>query len=425
MEIPLFVSIVLIIILLVLSSILSATETALIAASTGKLHRLGKAGDRRAELVKKLRHSIEKVLGSLLLCNILVNSLATSLSTELFIEFFGDKGVFYATTVMTVLIVTYAVVLPKILAFNNPEKMSLQYARAINAVVRIFSPIASLMRWAAKWSLKICGVKYDPNARTASSIEELRGAIDLHNPHNLEAVEERAMLHSILDLGDVEVGEVMIHRRNVQMINAGLPLQEIIESVISGPYTRIPLWKDNKDNIVGILHAKSLLRALNDLRNKIGEIDILSLSSKPWFIPESTTLQEQLEVFRRRKEHFAMVVDEYGAIQGIVTLEDILEEIVGEISDETDIHLEGVWHSRDGSVISVGTTTLRDLNRKFQWDLPDEEASTIAGLILHESRIIPETGQTFVIQGFRFKVLKRVRNQITLVRIFPPAEDKT
>lgn len=424
MEIPLSVSVILIVILIILSTLLSTVETALIAASTGKLHRLGKAGDHRAELVKKLRNAIEKVLSSVLLCNILVNSLATSLSTEIFIELFGDKGVFYATGLMTVLLVTYAEVLPKILAFNNPEGISLHYARAVDFIVKIFSPVATLMQWAARGSLKVCRIKYNPSARAASSIEELRGAIDLHNPHDSEAVEERAMLHSILDLGDVDVGEVMIHRRNVQMIEATLPPQKILEMVISSPYTRIPLWKDNKDNIVGVLHAKSLLRALNNPEKKIGDIDILSLTSKPWFIPESTTLQDQLDAFRRRKEHFAMVVDEYGAIQGIVTLEDILEEIVGEISDETDVPLEGVWHGRDGSVISVGTTTLRDLNRKFQWSLPDEEASTIAGLILHESRIIPEAGQTFVMQGFRLKVLRRVRNQITLVRIFPP-ENKT
>jgi Mg2+/Co2+ transporter CorB len=421
MEIPLSLSIILIAILILLSSILSATETALIAASKGKLHRMGKAGDYRAERVKQLRHSIEKVLGSLLLFNILVNSLATSLSTGIFIEFFGDKGVFYATTLMTVLIVTYAEVLPKIIAFNNPEKLALRYARVIDWVVKILSPVANLMQWVAKFSLKIAGLKYDPHTRTASSIEELRGAIDLHNPQDLEAVQERAMLHSILDLGDVEVGEIMIHRRNVQMIDADLPPKKILELVVTGPYTRIPLWKNNKDNIVGVLHVKTLLRALSEPSKSLEQIDILELTNKPWFIPESTTLQEQLEAFRRRKEHFAMVVDEYGAIQGIVTLEDILEEIVGEISDETDIHLEGVWHGRDGSVIAVGTTTLRDLNRKFQWDLPDEEASTIAGLILHESRILPEAGQTFVIQGFRVKILRRIRNQINLVRIFPPS----
>ena len=420
MDISLFASALLIVGLITLSGVLSATETGMLSSSLGKLHRLSKGGNVRAVLAKKLCHSMKKVLGSLLLVNILVNNLATSLTADIFIKEFGENGVFYATSVMTILIVTYAEVLPKLLALNNPEKMTLKFVRIIHYIVKIFSPGARLLQAAAEGSLRIIGIDYDPHARKNSSLEELRGAIDLHNPHDLEAVEERAMLHSILDLGDVEVGEVMIHRRNVQMIDMTLPLNEIIDQVISSPYTRIPLWRNNKDNIVGILHAKALLRALNSAQKTSQPIDILALTSKPWFIPESTTLQEQLEMFRRRKEHFAMVVDEYGALQGVVTLEDILEEIVGEISDETDEPLEGVWQGRDGSVVSVGTTTLRDLNRKFQWELPDEEAATIAGLILHEAQIIPEIEQMFVIHGFRLRVLRRIRNQLTLIRIIPP-----
>ena len=420
MEIPLFASIIIVSVLIILSGILSASETSLLSSSSGKLHRLSKTGNGRAILAKKLRHSMEKALGSLLLFNILINNFATSLTADIFIKRFGENGVFYATSVMTVLIVTYAEVLPKLLAFNNPEKMALKFSRMLHVVVAIFSPAASLMQGAAKWSLRILKIDYDPHARQSSSIEELRGAIDLHNPHDKEAATERAMLHSILDLGDVEVGEVMIHRRNVQMIDMAQPLEKIIDQVISSPYTRIPLWRDNKDNVVGILHAKSLLRALNLSYKTSQPIDISALTSTPWFIPESTTLQEQLEMFRHRKEHFALVVDEYGVLQGVVTLEDILEEIVGDISDETDEPLEGVWQGRDGRVVSAGTTTLRDLNRKFQWDLPDEEAATIAGLILHEARIIPDIGQTFVIHGFRVHVLRRVRNQLTLIRITPP-----
>ncbi len=419
MDISLLVSMITVIVLVALSGILAATETSMLASSSGKLHRLSKSGDARASLAKKLRHNMEKALSSLLLFNILINNFATSLTADIFIRHFGENGVFYATSLMTVLIVTYAEVLPKLLAFNNPEKMMLSFARMIHIIIKIFSPAANLMQVAAKWSLRLCRIEYDPLSRSSSSIEELRGAIDLHNPHDIEAIQERAMLHSILDLGDVEVGEVMIHRRNVQMINMSLPLDEIIDLVISSPYTRIPVWRDNKDNIVGILHGKALLRALHNSYKLAQPVDLLSLPSKPWFIPDSTTLHEQLEAFRRRKEHFALVVDEYGALQGVVTLEDILEEIVGEISDETDEPLEGVWQRRDGSIIAVGTTTLRDLNRKFQWDLPDAEAATIAGLVLHESQIIPESGQTFVIQGFRLKILRRVRNQLTLVRIFP------
>ncbi|OJX11728.1 MAG: hypothetical protein BGO77_06430 [Caedibacter sp. 37-49] len=419
MTISLSVAIPIILILTVISAVFSAAETAFIAASKAKLHRLAKLGDKRAQLVKNLRQSIEKLISSILLCNQLINNLANSISTVVLVLLFGDAGVVYAPIVMTSLIVIYAEVMPKIIAIAHAETTAIHLARALQIVIKLTNPITFLMHWIARNTLRMVGIKIEPHARATSSLEELRGAIDLHGyPGEEESAEERAMLHSILDLGDVEVGEIMVHRKNAMMINADLSIKEIIHQVISSPYTRIPLWKDNKDNIVGILHAKALLKAIQ--KDSSEKLNILSISTKPWFIPESTTLREQLQAFRSRQEHFALVVDEYGALMGVVTLEDILEEIVGEISDEHDLPLEGVWIRRDGTIMALGTITIRDLNRKFEWTLPDEEASTIAGLVLHESRVIPKVGQTFLIHGFQFRILKRVRNQITLLKITPP-----
>jgi Mg2+/Co2+ transporter CorB len=401
-----------------LSGIFSAAETALIAISKPRLYTLAKRGSKKARLILYLRQNAEKLIGTILLCNNLANIIAASLATQAFIKIFGDQGIFYATSLMSVLIVIYAEVMPKILAMSYAESFAFALSPLIAFLVKMTTPITFLIEIVARRSLILVGVKIDKNARITSSEEELRGAIDLHQ--GTEGKEERAMLHSILDLGDVDVGEIMIHRSDVIMINAATPPSQIIEQVIASPYTRIPLWEGNVDNIVGVLNTKALLRAISSYKEAIDHINIVEITHKPWFIPETTSLQEQLQAFRDRKEHFALVVDEYGDFQGIVTLEDILEEIVGEITDEHDIRIPGVWRHKTGELFVRGTTTLRDLNRQFEWNLPDEEASTIAGLILHQARTIPDIGQTFNIQNFRIKIIRRTRNKITLLSITPP-----
>jgi len=248
---------------------------------------------------------------------------------------------------------------------------------------------------------------------------ELRGAIEVHATQD-EVREERRMLRSILELGDVEVGEVMTHRKNMVTLDADLPPEDIVDQILGSPYTRIPLWRNDHDNIIGVVHAKDVLRAIRALGGEVNKLDVSELASKPWFIPDSTTLLEQLEAFKARREHFALVVDEYGALMGVVTLEDILEEIVGDIVDEHDISVAGVRPQTDGSFVVDGTVTIRDLNRQFEWRLPDDQATTIAGLLLHESRQIPTAGQVFRFHGFRFEVVRRHRNQITSIRLTPP-----
>jgi len=229
------------------------------------------------------------------------------------------------------------------------------------------------------------------------------------------------MLRSILDLGDVEVGEIMTHRSSMVMIDAALPTETIVEQVLDAPFTRIPLYRDDPDNIVGVVHAKALLRAIqgSGAPTEFDKIDIDKVAAPPWFIPEATTLLDQLQAFRERHEHFALVVDEYGSLMGLVTLEDILEEIVGEIADEHDVAVPGVHKQPDGSFVINGATTIRDLNREFEWDLPDEDASTIAGLVMYEARQIPEVGQSFAFHGFRFEILRRRKNRVTLIRVSP------
>lgn len=259
-----------------------------------------------------------------------------------------------------------------------------------------------------------------------NSDEALRSAIEDHTSEDAgdaeEVRQERAMLRSILELAEVTVGAVMTHRRHMVTVDADLGPSEIVDAALASEYTRLPLWKDEPDNIVGVVHAKSLLRAVRAARGRLEMLNIELIATKPWFVPDTTTLLDQLDAFRARREHFALVVDEYGSLLGLVTLEDILEEIVGDITDELDTHVAGVHLQPDGSYIVDGTVTLRDLNRKFEWSLPDEtDYSTVAGLVIHESRHIPEVGQTFTFFGFRFEILKRHRNQVQSVRLTPPS----
>jgi len=406
--------------LLVFSAFFSASETALTAASRARLHRLAADGDERAMRVNTLRERKERLIGAILLGNNLVNIMASALATGLMIAWFGRTGVAYATLAMTVLILIFAEVLPKSYAIHNADRMALVVGPILRPLVIVLAPITAAIQTIVHFTLRLFGISYDTHLDVEQHEEELRGAIELHAGSDPEIVHERRMLRSVLDLGDVEVGEIMTHRRNVTTIDIDQEPAAIVEQVLSSPFTRIPLWRGDPDNIVSILHAKALLRAVQSLDGKLDDLDVASIGSPPWFVPETTVLLHQLLAFRERQEHFAIVIDEYGALLGIVTLEDILEEIVGEIADEHDVELPGVRPQPDGSYLVDGTVTIRDLNREFDWRLPDGEASTIAGLVMHEARVIPEVGQKFTFHGYRFDVVRRVRQQITTIRVAPP-----
>ncbi len=416
MDTGLVISIVSIFFLLCMSAFFSGSETALTAASKARLHGLEKEGNKRAALVNRIREKKDKLIGALLLGNNLVNILASALATSVLIKIFGEAGVVYATLVMTLLVLIFAEVLPKTYALHFADKMSMAIAPIINVVTFVLSPITDLITRIVRMVLRAIGEDISKVAG-GSHLEVLRGVIEMHEGTDDETQMQRAMLRSILDLADVEVDEIMTHRKNVVIIDSGQPMEKIVEEVLDSPYTRLPIWKDNQDNIVGVIHVKSLIKEMQLHDGKLSKIDIEALSSDPWFIPENTTLFDQLQAFRERREHFALVVDEYGSFKGVVTLEDILEEIVGEIEDEMDEIVSGVRKQANGAFLVEGTATIRDINREFDWNLPDEDYSTVAGLILHEAQMVPKVGQSFNFYDLRFDVVKRQRNQITLVRI--------
>ncbi len=417
METELIITLLAIFALLVISAFFSGSETSLTAASRPRMHTLEQDGNHRAGLVNRLWDEKERLIGAILLGNNLVNISASALATSVLIGWFGEAGVAYATLGMTLLVLIFAEVLPKTYALHNADKAALTAAPVLRPIVLVLGPITQTIQVIVRSTLKLFGIDLSASLAEDVAEEELRGAIDLHSGIGEEIRHERQMLRSILDLGDVEVEEIMTHRKNVVAIDVDQPPAKIVDDVLASPYTRLPLWQGDSDNIVGVLHAKALLRAVQANPSNLESLDVRAIAAKAWFIPESTDLLSQLQAFRSRHEHFAIVVDEYGEVLGIVTLEDILEEIVGDIADEHDVDIEGVQLEKDGSMLVDGEVTIRDLNRQFDWSLPDEEASTIAGLVLYEARRIPEIGQVFVFHGCQFEIVGRMRNQITSIKI--------
>lgn len=418
--------------LLIASAFFSGSETAMTAASRARMHTLENDGNKRARLVNRLREDKDRLIGSLLLGNNLVNISASALATSVLISIFGEAGIVYATVAVTVLVLIFSEVMPKTMALLNPDRLALTVAPLVAIVVAILSPLTNAVNRIVRFFFRLVGVRMEGHPGGVYE-EELRGAIALMGsevmPANLEGQEAqattqetKAMLRSILDLADVQVAEIMIHRRNVRTLDAAQPAAKIIDEVLHSAFTRLPVWNENNDNIIGIIHTKLLLQEIRNCHGDVARVNIHNAMMEPWFIPESTTLFDQLQEFRRRREHFAVVVDEYGALRGVVTLEDILEEIVGQIDDEHDVAVSGVKPQPDGSFIIDGKVTIRDLNREFDWGLPDDAYSTIAGLLLFESQRIPLVGQSYIFFDFRFEILKKLRNQIAQVRLTPPRQ---
>ncbi len=426
-----WIAVVIVAVCLLLSAFFSGSETALTASSRAAMARMEKHGNARARLVNRLLASRERLLGAILFSNNAVNITASTLAAGIMLSVFGDVGILYATIAMTLIVVVFAEILPKTVAFHAPDRVALAVARPMTIVVALFGPLLIAIEACVHRLLRLLGFRVGENQSVLSPREELRGAVDLlHKEGGVEKA-DRDMFGGVLDLRELEVSDVMIHRTEMVTVNADDPPADIVNAVLAAPVTRVPLWREKPENIIGMLHAKDLLRALQAVGGDAAKVDIGAIMTPPWFVPDTTPLSEQLKAFRRRKTHFALVVDEYGEVMGLVTLEDIIEEIVGDISDEHDVDIPGVRPQLDGSFHVDGSVPIRDLNRAMDWNLPDEHATTIAGLVIHEARSIPEIGQSFTFHGFRFRVLKKTRNRITGLRITaldrrprPPAEPR-
>ena len=409
----LFIFISIIITLIILSAFFSSSETALTAVSEARIHELALQGNNRAIVIEKILIKKEKMISALLIGNNLVNVIASVYATSFALNYFADFGLIFVTISMTIILVIFAEVIPKTYAFSHADELALKVAPIINIIILVLTPATFITERLAK--IVSGPIVENDEAKT----EELRGMIRLHAGNESKAKERGKMMSSMLDMDAVTLAAVMTHRGGVTMIDSKSAPEIIFKVAGESPFTRIPIYSGSPDNIIGILHAKELFRNLR--RRNFKKLDTINLSElmiQPYFAPETTLLFDQLEIFRARREHFAVVVDEYGDFRGIVTLEDILEEIVGDIDDETDIHVKGVKPQPDGSLITDGSVTIRDLNRSLGWNLPDENANTIAGLVLHESKIIPEPGQEFRFFEIRFRVLQKKGNFISQLRLW-------
>ncbi|NRB03878.1 MAG: HlyC/CorC family transporter [Rhodobacteraceae bacterium] len=414
--------------LLVLSGFFSGSETALTAASRGKLRAQADKGSRGAARALRITEDNERLIGSVLLGNNLVNILATSLATTIFNRVLGESGVVAATVVMTLLVLIFAEVLPKTYAISNSETAAARAAGPISLVVRIFAPVVSMVRMLVRGILRVFGVKIDPDSNVLAVREEIAGALQLGHSEGVVEKEDRDRILGALDLSDRFVEEIMLHRSGIEMLDIASDPEAILEQCLQSNHTRLPVFEDEPENIIGVIHAKDILRAMYKViggpsgdASKLRDFDLRAVATPPYFVPETTNLDDQMRQFLRMRTHFALVVDEYGSLQGLITLEDILEEIVGEITDEFDPDdaEQTVERADDGQYLIEGSVTIRDLNRATDWNLPDDEANTVAGLVIHEAQMIPEIGQVFSFHGFRFEVSGRDGNRITNLKIRP------
>lgn len=406
-------------VLLGISFFFSASETSLTATSRARMLQFENAGSKRAGLVNRLLEIRERLIGTILIGNNVVNTAAASLTTGVLLTVFGDVGIIYATVLVSLLVIVFSEVMPKMLAINYPERGAIIVAPVIAVLVKILGPVTLAIEWIVKSILRLFGVRIGENVMPLSGAQEIRGTVDLLAKEGVVGKDARNMLGGLLDLEDLNVEDVMIHRTKMTALDLDLNPAELVKAALDSAHTRIPVFRDKIENIVGILHVRTLMQALSEVANDPTQIDLDDVIGPAWFVPATTMLQDQLKAFLKKKAHMALVVDEYGEVLGLVTLEDIIEEIVGEISDETDERLRGVRFAADGSAIIDGQVPIRDLNRKLDWALPDEEATTIAGLVIHEARMIPDTGQTFTFYGFKFEVMKRERNKVTRLKVTP------
>ncbi len=411
-------------ILLSLAAVLSATETAITATSPGKIQKIKSEGDKRADIVLRLIKIKERVISTLLIGYSITTTVCTTIATGLFINIMGDdRGTIISSITMSFVIIVFAEVIPKAIAVAKAERISMFTAPIIEFLVELLHPVNYLLGII----VKIFCLTFRINLKTEiSGADEVRGVIEHHHLEGNVYKYDRDMLEGVLDIRDMTVSEIMVHRSNMVTIDINLEKDKIVEAALSSSYSRIPMWKGNKDNIIGILNTRDLLRVLYKNGNDHLKINLDELITPPWFIPDNALVIHQLHTFRENNKHFACVVDEYGDLQGIITSEDILEEIVGPIRNKFDNSTQCmiIKKSRNEFIIN-GATTIRDINRELDWNLSDEYANTIAGLIIHEIERIPNQGEVLEILNLRITIHKKVTNRIDTIKVrVLPSSDK-
>ncbi len=398
--------------LIVLSALFSCFETAITAASKAKIHRLASEGNKRAKILEILLEDREKVISTMLFGNNAVNILASAIATSLSIKLIGDAGLVVATILMTLIVLIFAEVFPKTYAVKNPDVIALAFAPTIKFLVKIFFPVTNLVHRLVNFFL-------NPTRKKSSAVEldEIRDAVMLKHKEGSIYKYDKDMIDGVLDLSDTEISEIMVHRKDIEVINMDLPMKEIIRLALDSSYTRIPLWKGNKENIVAILNVRKLLKALHFFKGDLNKFILKSITTEVWFVPSTNSLRAQLFLFRKRKRRMALVIDEYGSLLGMVTLEDILEEIVGEIKEKEDISDINIIKIKSGACKIAGKVLIRDINKKLDWNIAeDDDAYNLAAFVISRLGRIPDERENFVIESYYFEILKKKGNDLMLIK---------
>lgn len=409
---------ILIVVLIIFSALISCFETAMTAASRAKVHRLANEKNRRAKILDKLLKEREKVVSVMLLANNISNIIASAITTKVLLELFGEIGLVYATIFLTIFVIVFGEILPKTYAIKAPENIAMFFASTINILFRVFSPIVSVIQRIVNFFLVMFSGEKAPQRSQEAELEEIRDAVDLMAKEGAIYKYDKDLLDGVLDLSDTEISEIMVHRKDIESINIELPIAEIVKISTEISYTRIPLWRGNKENIVAILNVRKLLKALHFHKGNIENFELTSAISEPWFVPSSNSLRSQLFSFRKRKKRFALVVDEYGSLIGLVTLEDILEEIVGEIKEADDSSEINIIKIKSGAYKIAAKTLIRDINKKLDWEIEeDDDAYNLAAFIISNLGRIPDEKENFVIDEYYFEILKKRNHDLILVKV--------
>ena len=415
------VSVIYIICLIVISAILSGSETSITSIRKSKIHKLANKGDRNALRVLKLIEKKNDLVSSILVGNNFVNILASALATAILIKFYGDDGVIYSTIVMSVLIVIFAEILPKNIALLKPDRYALTLSFILTLFLKFFSPFVYIIKKFNLLIFKIFNIEKQ-KVTDASVREDIRNIINMHEDEGILLKDERDMLNGILDLKEMTVEKIMTHRKNIYSINIDQP-EEYFKKISQSSFSRIPVWKESPNNILGVVHAKKLLANINES----GKIDLKNINDStldPWFIPETTKVKDQLNSFIDRHEKIAFVVDEYGELMGLISLEDIIEEIVGNIFDESDLSTIGIRKIGKNIFRVRGDVNIRDMNRTLDLNLNEKNSSTVAGFLIYETETFPDVGQTFKFNNILFEILNKKNNQITQLKVTLPEKNK-
>jgi Mg2+/Co2+ transporter CorB len=412
-DVPLAALLGLLVLLLLLSAFFSASETALMSINRYRLRHRARAGHRGARLAESLLQRPDRLIGLILLGNNLVNFSAAALVAIISFQVGGQPAVAIGTFIITLVVLIFGEAAPKTLAALNPERIAYPAAYVYYPLTRVLYPIVWLISAASNAVLYLFGVRQKDVEGYALSREELRTIV--YEAGARISSRYRHMLLNILDLEKVTVEDVMIPRNEIIGIDLDMEMGEISKNIDASEHSRLPVYRDNIDHVIGVLHLRCLANRSN--KTGVGKADIEALVTDPYFVPEGTPLNTQLHQFQKAKQQFALVVDEYGDIQGIVTLEDILEEIVGEFttvtaSDEQDIVRDG-----ENSFLVSGGANIRDLNRVMNWKLPTDGPKTLNGLILEYLETIPEPGVTLRIEGYPIEIVETTENRVKSARI--------